>query len=32
MPDYQNYHNDPILDLTDEEYPAFGGMRYKETV
>ena len=22
--------NDPILDLTDEEYPAFGGMRYKE--
>ena len=22
--------NDPILDLTDEEYPVFGGMRYKE--
>ena len=22
--------NDPVLDLTDEEYPVFGGMRYKE--
>lgn len=22
--------NDPVLDLTDEEYPTFGGMRYKE--
>lgn len=22
--------NDPILDLMDEEYPVFGGMRYKE--
>ena len=22
--------NDPILDLTDEEYPVYGGMRYKE--